>query len=375
MNEDPQLWKYVYRSSYKTIVKRVASNPNEACYIDVNGDTALHHLVQHRLKKRKQSQSHPIEAIKAVYSAFPEAAKLRNRKGGSTPLHIASYCASTEVVTYLLQVFPGAAVMGDNIGRTPLHCACYSRNDNVRKVMIIARSCPESVNIENNEKVTPLIDLTFRHTSHIENILCSKDVHIIDTLRYATTVSQEFSFPLLDYWLMAKCMIETVKFGKFTGNLQSNMSWNIVHYCLGMKHFPSRLLRLILKIYEDQIGKIDQNGYHALHIAAANPTITGLDAENIISELINAYPPATEALCGTRSCLALAIDKDYGKKCWNSGVKNIYSAYSIAAIEKDVFTGMFPFMLAAASPLCDISTVYRLFRFCPEMDRFVNTEG
>ena len=71
--------------------------------------------------------SAPIHAIAALLTAYPAAARWRNRSG-QTPLHVAcSYRASSSVIAALRQAYPAAvhvAMHPHNSRATPLHCLC-----------------------------------------------------------------------------------------------------------------------------------------------------------------------------------------------------------------------------------------------------------
>mmetsp|Transcript_33118 Transcript_33118/g.40068 ORF Transcript_33118/g.40068 Transcript_33118/m.40068 type:complete len:165 (-) Transcript_33118:123-617(-) len=116
-----------YERDYKKAIDIVSSNPDDATYRDFNSETILHHLA---------SQSNPpLDTIKVILEAYPGALNSEN-KNGRTPLHIASYCSSPDVVAYFVTESPITAKARDSDGLTPLDLAIiFHRKDNAEEII------------------------------------------------------------------------------------------------------------------------------------------------------------------------------------------------------------------------------------------------
>jgi hypothetical protein len=65
-------------------------------------------------------------AVRDIVEQCPHSVRTVNAVG-RTPLHVASVnCASSDVIMYLIQVFPRACQVIDSHGMTPLHCVAHA---------------------------------------------------------------------------------------------------------------------------------------------------------------------------------------------------------------------------------------------------------
>lgn len=134
-----------YHRDYKEAISHVLSHPDEAAYRDFNFETVLHHLVRH--------YDPSLDAVKAVCEAFPDALVSTNRFGGRTPLHLAAYCSSCEVVRYLSKESPDSVTLLDSEGFTPLDLAIkFRRKDNA--AVILSACCSNLIHTSSINKDT-----------------------------------------------------------------------------------------------------------------------------------------------------------------------------------------------------------------------------
>jgi ankyrin repeat protein len=98
------------------------------------------------------------EIAKLLLDIYPDAAKIQNEVGeGETPLHYAA-CREdrghTEVAKLLLDIYPDAAKIKDKDGDTPLHWAASRGHTKLAKLLL--DTYPAAAKIEGYERRTPL---------------------------------------------------------------------------------------------------------------------------------------------------------------------------------------------------------------------------
>ena len=81
---EPILWQYAQNGNWHEVYTRICSNPDEAVYAQM-GWTPLHLLVA------GNGTPAPLNVVRAVYAAFPEALHIRTYQYDRTPLDIAKH--------------------------------------------------------------------------------------------------------------------------------------------------------------------------------------------------------------------------------------------------------------------------------------------
>mmetsp|Transcript_40432 Transcript_40432/g.47308 ORF Transcript_40432/g.47308 Transcript_40432/m.47308 type:complete len:187 (+) Transcript_40432:19-579(+) len=84
---------YIDQKDYDSAMERNRTHPEEAKHSNKNGITALHWLVFDKA---------PLETVQAIYESYPGALHDVN-KHGNTPLDIAIYRSSGEVIQFLIK--------------------------------------------------------------------------------------------------------------------------------------------------------------------------------------------------------------------------------------------------------------------------------
>lgn len=92
---EPMLWQYAQNGNWHEVYTRVCSNPDEAIYAQ-NGWTPLHLLVA------GNGIPAPLNVVRAVYAAFPDALYIKTDHYDRTPLEIAKdWNQPEEVIEFL----------------------------------------------------------------------------------------------------------------------------------------------------------------------------------------------------------------------------------------------------------------------------------
>jgi len=104
------------------------------------------------------SHNAPINVIQALVFAHPPMCAYRN-KFGNTPLHFALWKNkgkdSLEVVSFLINYYPGATRIANNTNSYPLHWAAKFKAP-VSIIQLVYKSFPQAVRKKNNKDETPL---------------------------------------------------------------------------------------------------------------------------------------------------------------------------------------------------------------------------
>lgn len=75
---------------------------------------------------------------------------------------------------------------------------------------------------------------------------------------------------------------------------------------------------------------------------------------------------ALEQYSNENNCDILCLASKYGMTC-NAGIGTLLELHPDQLKNFDPLTGLCPFMLCAASPVCDLETVYEMIKACPDL--------
>ena len=178
----PKLYKFALNGDWDMIPQRCKSNPREAQFVHFYppSDTTLHRILRTSTEcldvdseTKKDIQQLKLNAISALLAAYPMATSIRDTFG-RTPLHIAcmEIHSSTvaakssaeasggdgdEAAIAVLYAYPKASAVQDLEGRTPLHYL-VGRNDVIPLNLLskLIDVFPKALIMEDNVMQTPL---------------------------------------------------------------------------------------------------------------------------------------------------------------------------------------------------------------------------
>lgn len=195
-----------------------------------------------------------FEIVKKLLKADVEAAKTIN-PDGDTALHLAVELeCNINVLRLLIQAYPEAATIANDVGMLPLHTACFrKRNDLVQIVEELLAVYPDAVHTENGESLLPA-HIAAQHSN-------------VEVLKL-----------LLDAYPEAACIVA------------SDGSGTPLHRAIEGRNEAA--VTYLCSTYPACIKIPDAQGYLPLHVA------TGTDNIRILSCVHSFYPQAITCFSG-----------------------------------------------------------------------------
>ena len=117
----------------------------------------------------------------------------------------------------------------------------------------------------------------------------------------------------------------------------------------------------IIKRFEKCVSVLDQHGRTPLHVAVESDIDSFEDLEPILE-----LNPLAASIRDKNKRLPLHIALEKKNFSWFLGIKQIIDSNPEAVENVDVNNGLFPFMMAAATPCNEIDSVYNLLRLSPD---------
>jgi len=377
-SSDSILLSLVQSYDWAGALSRIASSPDECRAVGVQGRTPLHVACDHDA---------PAILVEALLKACPEAS-LMVGTSNMNPLHItcSSQHASVHVVRVLLQsseLSYHMTSMRDVDGDTPLHAACRCGAP-IDVLRVLLQANPKAVNERDYEGLTPLLRLWVRYF-----------VILGDDVIEGVKGSADLTGDLGDAWKKTELLLRCAYIGSLSGTCARRPNapiFRAVHAASAID-CPRSVVKIATIVYPKQVEQCDEQGMTPLLIAASAPIykvrdlsddgymledrVHGDDTNNdmasveesnstepsVIDILIRASTkPASIADSHGRLPLHLAIQT--GKR-WNEGIRAILEAHPDALGQKDITTGLVPFMQAAAVESPDGGTILELLRRDP----------
>lgn len=342
----PTLYNLTNELIWPEVINRARSHPEEICWTDnEEGKTVLHHAARNFFS---------ADVIREMLNCSDPAAAAIQDKSGQTPLHVACWNGSSEIIQILLYANPSVASIRDNHGRTPLHHACSSVSlASAETFKILIKANPNAVKVMDKRGKTPLALLCDRHESRLQTALeLMKHVtNDIDAdILYANPRENIYGKILRPFWNQLQILLSA--YDKPECNLSLDES--LVHALSSIPDCPSLLFDLAVQLYPDQV-KEKVFGSLPLHCAAECPAI--LDEEDgyyVLHALLLLFPHACRIPDSYgRLPLHLAIQSG---KSYHGALKYLFEEYPDAISMRDGQHYLLPFMLASLSSTTDSGT-------------------
>lgn len=393
--EHPDLLTLVQSYDWEGSLRRVASHPEEASRVGVEGRTALHLACDHDA---------PALVVQCILAANPSAA-LEVGTSNMNPLHItcSSQHASVHVVRVLLEGSDKAQIttMQDVDGDTCLHTACRCGAP-IEVLDLLLRANPSVVNDRDFEGLTSLLRLWVRYF-----------VTLGDDVINSVTGPADLVGDLREAWEKTTLLFRAA----YHGNLNNSLDEFRILFAAAGVDCPRFVVKLATILHPEQLSQRNEAGETPLLVAVKAPIYKEHDLSDegyYIEDLIHGdlddnvqssleqktepdaqHPSVVEILLDANMSVAQTRDTSWrlplniaicSGKSWNQGVKKLMTAYPDALMVQDSITGLYPFMLAALSVEKDkkkvesnsynsneetkLLTIYELLRSKPEVIRW-----
>ena len=373
--EDSVLLTLVQAYDWAGSLARIASNPEEAITVGIQGRTALHVACD---------QDAPAVVVEALLQAYPEASTMVGTSN-MNPLHItcSSQHASVQVVRVLLESGKGqeASEKQDVDGDMPLHTACRCGAP-IEVLEVLLKTNPAAVNERDYEGLTPLLRLWVRYF-----VILGDDV--IDAVKGPGDLTGE----LLDAWNKTELLLRCA----YMGSLRQDEGtiFRTVHAASAVD-CPRAVVKIATIIHPHQVEELDEQNMTPLLIAATAPIFKVRDLSDegyLLEDRIHGdencenrdddehhmdplQPSVIEILVAASSHPA-CVPNSMGRlplhlaiasgKQWGNGVEAILHANPDALMMQDPLTRLFPFLLAAECQASETNTVFELLRTNPAL--------
>ena len=389
--ENSVLLTLVEESDWVGALTRIASHPEEAASVGMQGRSPLHVACDHDA---------PEVVVQALLRAYPEASTMVGTSN-MNPLHItcSSQHASVHVVRVLLEGgLEMQSHMRDVDGDTPLHAACRCGAP-IEVLEVLLRANPSAVHERDYEGLTPLLRLWVRYF-----VILGNDA--IDAVQGREDLTGELG----EAWDKTELLLRAAVHGSleastalrgeaasWTASGERNTVFRAVHAAAAVD-CPRQIVKIATKVYPSQLEELDEQGRIPLTIAAVTPAFKVRDLSDegyLLEDRVHGdvsqydgvndaeqvgpnslYPSVIEILVTAAPETARFLDADgrlplqlaiaSGKK-WTTGVKSLLEAYPDAIMLRDPVTNLYPFMLAGTVKKGGCTTIFELLRSNPSL--------
>jgi len=340
------------------------------------------------------------KATKLIVAVCPELAGITSPLYGLTPIHLALMFFgnnSIDIIQTLIRANPQSVGVPSLSGDLPIHTAmAYGVSMETLEVILSATASlsPDLLSTTDRRGLSPIqlawikyVDPDFEYRLRqirkleIYGPLLDEAVQDIfhQLLPSMTTVSNESP-----YDTQRRCIASV--FGTFWQRTElylkyvqtTSSNWNIIH-AASAANIPRAVLKLVLLLHPDDVGKADDNCQLPLHIAASTPKqpwwdngADSFDERPSLIQLLLEINPSAASFTDNRMQLSLhrAIERATRggpAMSLDSDVKRIVDAYPEALQVKDPKSGLYPFMQAAIGNHASLATISFLLRESPHV--------
>lgn len=343
----PTLYNLTNELIWPEVINRARSHPEEISWKDnEEGKTVLHHAARH---------FYSADVVREILNCSDPAAAGIQDKSGQSPLHVACWNGSSEIIQLLLYANPSVASIRDNGGRTPLHHACSSVSlPSAETIGALLKANPKAYAVTDHTGKTPLTLLCERHESRLQTALeLMKQGAKNDgtDLMYASPNENVYGKILRPFWSQLRLLLNAY----VKPELHHSHDQNLVHALSSISNCPSILFDLAVKLYPEQV-KEKILGSLPLHCAAECPTIADEEDDYyVLQTLLLLFPHACRISDSSgRLPLHLAIQSG---KSYHGALKYLFEEFPDAIAMRDGQHCLLPFMLAASCSTTDSGTV------------------
>jgi hypothetical protein len=329
------LWDLVLDMDWKRVIEHAKEHPRDAEWQDGHWhETPLYLACQ---------QNPPVDAIRAIIAAYPNAVLIQSRANKDLPLHIACrYQAAENVLQELVRDFPVTSIEQTRWGRTA--------------VMVLWEFRP---------KGAPLDDCFWNK--------------IIIVLSAVARFREDHRFVSQTPSSRAKDSRNIYPDHILDTHMSDPDSLSIVYAAvsLGALNCPLEVLTYVLDRYPEQVFQRDRWGQLPMHIAVGPSSwshATGRKykprEQEFVSLLLDAHPGAAkERILANHDRYPLHAAL-VNRHIWDGGIQDLFHAAPEILLVADPLTKLFPFQLAAI-PVRDtkveLDTIYHLLRSQPDV--------
>lgn len=177
--ESSELTSLIKSGEWEACKERCRKRPNEAVErltIQSRSGATIRCTPIHYLLER----SPPLFVVQAIVNAASAATKSnpkdtilkdKTAPGGALPLHVAcTWGASSDIISYLLKLYPDSSKQKDSGGNLPLHQACYS-GASFQVVEELVKMWPDGIIMKNGSGSTPLDIVERLQHANKENVI------------------------------------------------------------------------------------------------------------------------------------------------------------------------------------------------------------
>ena len=286
-----------------------------------------------------------------------ESAGYMQDNDGSTPLHVACWNGSDEVIQLLVAASREVVSIVDKNGKSALHLACSSwppPSDQTIELLLMAD--PEISMLADNNGDTPLSLLCSRNQARMRMAL--------ESVARDNDADAVYNGVLAPFWKQLRLLLTANAGDRFS----REDNWKLVHACTTVPDCPQLLFELALKLHPEQV-KQKWCGHFPLHLAAECPT-SQLDETHrdgfYITSLLALFPKACSVPDDIgRLPLHIAIQSG---KTWEYVLQKLFESYPAALLVREGQHFLLPFMVAALSGDRNDPRECRVHRLPPNYD-------
>lgn len=151
----------MFGASADVISLLIKKYPSAANHYDQDGMAALHLACE-------ADGGIELSVVEHMVEGYPEAASFRNKRDGSTPLHLAvANNATVPVLQALIKANRAPLSLTDDRGRLPLHVAVAVKAS-VRTFQFLVDEYPDGLSVKNKEDETPI---TFAQRMKLDEVV------------------------------------------------------------------------------------------------------------------------------------------------------------------------------------------------------------
>jgi len=371
------------------------------------------------------------DAFDALLTAHPLGVENVDKRGHTALIiacsNISGYSGSTEqstarkilawAVDRMIDACPSAASIADGMGRLPLAHVCDRGFGPLDILTKLARAYPEALLIDNThnphilnamldidflwDRVGPFLEICpraalvghmrnpiqtlwsriqFTYTDKVRVPSRSGPFHV--TKQEISDIAQRMNTPYTSqttdednseasYYSRAKTVLLLLLKAAYYETTADDFIFRPVHAAAGLC-IPAAVLRLVAKMFPDDLTQIDDNGWLPLHVAAAGPYhsrgFDEIDTPTGVEILVKKYPAAARMI-DVNGKLPLHLALEAGKT-WRLGIRALVSSAPLTLRVVNGQNGLYPFEDAAASTriprgMDSLDTVFSLLRADP----------